>query len=115
MPYLMLDDGYPDHPKVDALSDGAFRLHTSGLAYCARELTDGVVLQVRVSRLMPGYKPSYLKELTDSRMWLKHPKGYEIHDYLDWNRPKSWWEKRREDEKKRKAAYRASKRAGQDE
>lgn len=25
MPYLNLDDGYPDHPKVEALSDAAYR------------------------------------------------------------------------------------------
>jgi hypothetical protein len=109
MPYLNLDDGYPDHPKVDALSDAAFRLHTSGLAYCARELTDGLVIDARVKRLVPEFKASALKELTDARMWIKCPGGYEIHDYLDWNKPRSWWEKRRSDEAARKAEYRAKK------
>jgi hypothetical protein len=37
MPYLNLDDGFPEHEKVDALSDGAYRLWTSALAYCARK------------------------------------------------------------------------------
>lgn len=111
MPYLNLDDGFADHPKVDALSDGAFRLHVAGLNYCARKLTDGVVEKNRVHRLMPVYKPSYLKELIDAEMWRRHPEGYELHDYLDWNKSREWWEKRRADETARKADYRARKEA----
>lgn len=107
MPYLNLDDNFADHPKVDALSDGAFRLHVSGLNYCARKLTDGVVEKHRVHRLMPVYKPSYLKELIDARMWMPHVDGYEIHDYLEWNQSRQWWEDRRAAEAKRKADYRA--------
>jgi hypothetical protein len=109
MPYLNLDDGFADHEKVDALTDGAFRLHVSGMNYCARKLTDGVVPKHRVHRLMPTYKPAYLRELIDAEMWLKHPEGYEIHDYLDWNKPRAWWEERREAETTRKAEYRARK------
>ena len=30
MPYLNIDDGMDEHPKVDALSDAAFRLYVSG-------------------------------------------------------------------------------------
>ena len=37
MPYLNLDDNYPDHPKVEALSDAAYRLHGACLFYAARE------------------------------------------------------------------------------
>jgi hypothetical protein len=107
MPYLNLDDNFADHPKVDALSDGAFRLHVAGLNYCARKLTDGVVEKHRVHRLMPVYKPAYLKELIDARMWMPNPCGYEIHDYLEWNQSREWWEARRAAEAKRKADYRA--------
>lgn len=107
MPYLNLDDNFADHPKVDALSDGAFRLHVAGLNYCARKLTNGVVEKHRVHRLMPVYKPAYLTELMDARMWLPHAGGYEIHDYLEWNQSREWWEARREAEAKRKADYRA--------
>jgi len=107
MPYLNLDDGFADHPKVDALTDGAFRLHVAGMNYCARKLTDGVVEKHRVHRLMPVYKPSYLKELLAANIWLPHPGGYEIHDYLDWNKSKAWWDERREKEAKRIADWRA--------
>jgi len=43
MPYLNTDDGFPDHEKIDVLSDGAFRLHVAGMHYCARKLTDGTI------------------------------------------------------------------------
>lgn len=44
MPYLNLDDSYPDHPKVDRLSDGAFRRRSSRMgrekAASLRQQTD---------------------------------------------------------------------------
>ena len=109
MAYLNLDDGFADHEKVDTLSDGAFRLHVAGLCYCAKNLTDGVVRKVKIPRLMPTYRPAYLHELTTAPkpMWLPHPDGYVIHDYLDWNKSKAWWEEKREKDAKRLAEWRA--------
>jgi hypothetical protein len=107
MPYLNLDDGFSEHRKVDALSDAAFRLHTSGLCYCARELTDGVVPEHRVARLVPRYKPTALAELVDAAMWLPVPDGYAIHDYLEWNKSRAWWIEKREKDAKRLADWRA--------
>lgn len=114
MPYLNLDDHFAEHPKVDALSNGAFRLHVSGLCYCAMNLTNGHVEKRRITRLMPEYKPSYLCELIEASMWIERPGGYEIHDYLDWNKSRDWWEAKREADTKRKAAWRR-KNDGQDE
>ena len=37
MPFLNLDDNFADHPKVDALTDGAFRLHVAGVTVGAIE------------------------------------------------------------------------------
>jgi hypothetical protein len=109
MPYLNLDDNFADHPKVDALSDGAFRLHVSGLNYAARKLTDGHVEKHRVHRLMPVFKKAYLDELIDAGMWMSAKGGYDIHDYLEWNKSRAWWEERREKEAKRIAEWRARK------
>ena len=107
MAYLNLDDGFSDHEKVDALSDGAFRLHVAGLCYCAKHLTDGVVPKRKVHRLTPTYKPTLLRELLDAAMWMPHPDGYEMHDYLDWNKSKAWWIEKREADAKRLAKWRA--------
>lgn len=45
MPWVRFDDQYTIHRKVDGLSDAAFRLHTSAIFWCARNLTDGFVSQ----------------------------------------------------------------------
>ena len=111
MPYLNLDDNFADHPKVDALSDGAFRLHVAGLVYCARHTTDGVIPAHRVARLTRTYKPQHLTELLRCAMWLKHPEGYEVHDYLDWNKSAAWWDERHAKDAARQAEFRARKAA----
>ena len=107
MPYLNLDDGFADHEKVDALSDGAFRLHVAGLCRCAKDLTDGFVAKRRVARLTPNYKRDHLTELLEAGIWLEKPGGYEIHDYLDWNKSRAWWDEKREKDAKRIADWRA--------
>lgn len=119
MPYLNTDDEFPEHPKVDALTDGAFRLHVAGMHYCAKRLTDGLIPRSRVDRLKPAYKPAQLQELIRGGLWHKGGEGcgtefcpigepgeYVVHDYLQWNKPASWWEERRRMEAERKADYR---------
>lgn len=111
MPYLNLDDGFADHPKVDALSDGAFRLHVAALCFCAKNTTDGVIPAHRVTRLTRTYKASQLAELLRCAMWRMHPEGYEVHDYLDWNKSAAWWAEKRAKDAARMAEYRAKKEA----
>ena len=108
MPYLMSDDGFPDHPKVEALSDCAYRLHDAGRHYAARHTTDGAIPKYRVPRLTRTYRASALRELLDSRMWHEGGEGcgtktcikgeageYDVHDYLQWNKSASWWKTKR--------------------
>jgi hypothetical protein len=98
--WVNLDDQMPEHPKVVTLSDGAFRLHISGIAYCNRFLTDGIIRAEVVARLVPRYRRSHLDELLggDRPLWLQvEPDAiYEIHDYLDWNKSRAEIEKRRD-------------------
>lgn len=103
---MNLDDQMFEHPKIVKLSDGAFRLHISAIGYCNRYLTDGIIHADVVPRLMPRFRPSYLRELlgdylsgylsNGSRpLWMEHPEGYEIRDYLEWNSSRVDVEKRR--------------------
>jgi hypothetical protein len=112
VPYLNLDDRFADHPKNDALSDGAFRLQVAALCYAAKNLTDGFVERRRVHRLVPAFKQTYVQELLDSGHWTEAPAGdgFQLHDYLDWNKSKAWWLEHREKEAKRIAAWRARQR-----
>lgn len=101
MPWANLDDQFPKHPKVLPLSDAAFRLHVAGICYCAQYLTNGLIDEDAVPLLVPRYKPRTLADLTDRGLWLPHPDGYEIRDYLQWNRSREQVEAERE--RKRKA------------
>jgi hypothetical protein len=109
MPYLNMDDNFPDHPKVDGLSDGAFRLHVSAMCYAAKHLTDGYIPPERVSRLTPRYKPGQRDELIKAGLWVGHDTGHLIHDYLDWNKSRAWWQAKRAATAARVAKWRKGK------
>lgn len=119
MAYLNSDDGFPDHPKVDALSNAAYRLHDAGRHYAAKNLTDGVIPGHRIPRLSRAYKPSVLRELVKAEIWHEGGEGcgtetcvkgeageYVVHDYLQWNKPRSWWETKRKRDAERQAEWR---------
>lgn len=110
MPYLNLDDNFAEHPKHDALSDGAFRLLTAALCYCAKHTTNGFVEASKMPRLVPRFRQSQLAELMEN-----HPErpdiiavagGYYVRDYLQWNKSSDWWADKRERDRKRQAEWR---------
>ena len=86
MGWVRLDDRFPDHPKVEAISDRAFRLHIRGLCYCSKYLTDGRVPRAVAKRL--GSLKS-LGELMAAALWSDEKDGYSIHDYLEYNPSKA--------------------------
>ena len=49
-PFIMVTDTMPEHPKVEALSDSAFRLLVETWCYCSRQLNDGRLTEVAWSR-----------------------------------------------------------------
>ena len=108
MPYLNMDDNFADHPKVDGLSDGAFRLHVSAMCYAAKHRTDGAIPPERIPRLMPRFKQAYVAELIKAGLWVQHDDGQRIHDYLDWNKARAWWEKEKKDGMERQRKSRAN-------
>lgn len=109
MAHAQLDDLYGDHPKIAGLSDAAFRLHTLGILYCARHLTDGLVPHDEAPRLVRRFRKVALVELLDRGLWTDVLDGaYVIHDYLDWNPSRAEVERRREQAAKRKAQWRSA-------
>lgn len=106
MAFAQFDDGYADHRKVAGLSDAAFRLHTAGILYCSRHLSDGFVEVVEVPRLVRRYRKAALAELLDSGLWRDQAGlGFVIHDYLQWNPSREVVLERKEKAAKRKADY----------
>jgi hypothetical protein len=132
VPYLNTDDGMDEHPKIDCLSDAAYRLLMASMHYCARNLTDGFVPLARARRLTVTGTDSVAAELIGAGVWHDlgngcdrgecieartcHTDGrkahYIVHDYLQWNHSKAWWEKRRRDQAERRKKYLARKNGG---
>lgn len=132
MPYLNTDDGMDEHPKIDGLSDAAYRLLMASMHYCARNLTDGYIPLTRARRLTATGTDATAAELVAAGVWHDlgsgctqgesvdertcHREGraahYIVHDYLQWNHSKAWWDKRRKDDAERRRKYLARKNGG---
>lgn len=110
MVYAKFDDGFADHTKHKGLSDGAFRLHVSGILHCSRWLTDGHIVADDIPDLMRRtYRPKYLAELVERGIWLELMPGalYEVRDYLQWNDSRAKVEARRKAQRDRLAKWRS--------
>ena len=83
MTWARIDDSFPDHPKVVRLSDRAFRLHVTGICYCAQHLTDGRIGKTAARSM--GASPKLLRELLGSGVWREEGDEWVIHDYLVYN------------------------------
>lgn len=106
MAHAQLDDNYGDHPKVARLSDAAYRLHTNGIIFCGRQLTDGRIDADMVPLLVRRFRKAALLELVIAGLWIEAPDVYLIHDYLDWNPSKAEVMRRREASRKRQQNWR---------
>jgi len=85
MPYVALDDKFPDNPKVAGLSHAAFRLHVVALCYCSAHLTDGIVPKSAQIHRKIGTTSKLNAQLIEAGLWEIVEDGWRIHDYLDWN------------------------------
>lgn len=103
MTWVKLDDNFTDHPKVDALSDAAFRLHVAALCYCNRHLTDGFVPAAALGKLTPHARPGLsASELVAKGTWFEAQGGFQVHDYLDFQESAEQVKARRKDDADRK-------------
>jgi hypothetical protein len=81
--YITVHNGMPEHPKVEPLSDGAFRLLVELWCWCSRTQSDGVV---RDAVWKKRGTPKSRKELYAAGMVEAHPEGHYMHDYLEHQR-----------------------------
>jgi hypothetical protein len=85
--YIRVHDGMPDHPKVDALSDKAFRLLVTTWCWCSEYRTDGKVKRALWDR---RGTPKARRELIDAGLAEDlGPDGVQMHDYLQHQRSKA--------------------------
>jgi hypothetical protein len=57
MTWFKLEDGFPEHRKIAQAGGDAGWLFVCGLAYCARNLTDGLIPAGAVPRLSDRKQP----------------------------------------------------------
>lgn len=78
--YIRLHDGMPDHPKVDGLSDKAFRLLVESWCWCSRHLTDG---HMPAATWRKRATAKARRELVDAGLVIVLDDGsVRFHDYL---------------------------------
>jgi len=84
MTWIKLDDKCPRHPKVDGLSDRAFREWVHGICYASAYLTDGVLPHT----FLRGVPAKVRAELVAAGLWMARDEQMVIHDYLTHQRSK---------------------------
>lgn len=104
MPWVRIDDLFPEDPKITGLSDRAFRVWLEGLAYCARQLSDGHIPASSVKTIR-GTRKS-VDELVNAGLWQQNGTGYVVQNYLKFNPSKAQVEARREAGAKRLKRWR---------
>jgi hypothetical protein len=85
MPWVRLDEAFPEHPKVVAIGGDAGWLLVCAIAYCNRNLTDGFVPETILARLSDRRRPHQLAaRLVSAGLFEVADGGWRIHDFLDY-------------------------------
>jgi hypothetical protein len=115
MPYLLIDDGMAENPKVIGLSDKAFRLWITALVYCARNLTDGAISELAIRSLAPNCqidRPlSVVKQIVEAGLFDETDAGWLVHDFLEYNPSRAEMDRKRAKTRERKRRYDQSRNA----
>lgn len=83
--YITIHDGMPEHHKIEALSDKAFRALVDLWCWCSRNLADGDVPEsVWLKRTTAKVRAELLVALVEPR-----PDGVHMRDYLEHQRSKA--------------------------
>ena len=117
MTWFKVDDGMWRHPKVLRCSSLALGVWVRVGAYCADQLTDGLVSMETVYTVCPESKTTVdraVAELVRRRLWevVDDPDGRQFHDWADHQPTKAEVLARREMEREKKRKQRRDK-AGQ--
>ena len=116
-PWAAVDAGLLRHPKVERLHRAQARLlYLALILHCADELTDGLVSDACLPRLMQstGARRPDLEALENvgliSRESDENLTGicgeWRVNGYLDWNPSRAHWERQREANARRQAEWR---------
>jgi len=79
--WFRVHDHIDEHPKIEPLSDPAFRLLIETWAYCRRNRNDGRIADA-VWKKRGTARPR--RELEQAGLVEQHQGHVQVHDYLDW-------------------------------
>ncbi len=86
MAWVRIEDTVTDHRKHLKAGPAACWLWVCGLAYCQRQLSDGMIPTEALPQLGAGFRISWLvKRLVSAGLFDKVPGGFMVHDYHDYN------------------------------
>lgn len=117
MPWVRFDDDFPNHWKIEPLSDAAYRLHTTAIFWGAKQLTDGYLPENRLDLIAPRRmkRPQkYVAELVAAGVWEPVEGGWKLHDYLDYQPSKAQVKADREKSAERQKRWRERRSSGRD-
>ena len=89
MTWLRLSDTFPEDPRWEVAGAEAMALHVAAMAYCSRNLTDGVIPRTRALRLLAMDDPqAVITALVKTGFWVEDADTYQLVDYLtdQWTR-----------------------------
>lgn len=78
--YITVHNGMPEHPKVDPLSDAAFRALVDAWCLCSRTMNDG---RIPIATWNKRWKPKARRELLESGLVRIEGDLAIMHDYLE--------------------------------
>jgi hypothetical protein len=85
MTWFKIDDQFHSHPKVLACDPAAIGLWVLAGSWCSANLTDGLIQDHVIGRLVPGDAVPLAKQLTTSGLWKRVRGGYRFHDWSEYN------------------------------
>lgn len=118
MPWVRLEDGFAEHPKIESVGALGMAMYVAGLCYCNRNLTDGFIPEAAARRFLdlsmfaecsaeqranfagtseevrhanyaPVHAGDVIHRLVEVGLWITSPGGYHIHDYFDYQPSKA--------------------------
>jgi hypothetical protein len=113
MAWFKIDDSFHSHPKVLAATPAALGLWVVAGAWCSSNLTDGLVPDYVLPRLLAD-SAELAKQLVTVGLWRRTKGGFLFHDWLDYNPSAASVKAEREAAKKRMRELR-EKRGANDE
>lgn len=97
MAWLKIDDGMMEHPKILGLTDKEFRVHMHALCYTGRRREPHIH---KTALPILCATPKQAGKLADAGLWDVEGDGWVIHDWDEYQTPKTDADRQREHRRK---------------